>query len=175
MATHSSVLAWRSPGTGKPGGLPSMGSHRVGHDWSDLAAKNLCLTQDYKVFFLIFSSRGFIVSGFTFRSMIHLGLIYVYNVWVKIKILIYISNCSSIIFSKTIFSSLNCLCIFVKKSINYNMHESISGFCISLIYMPILSPISHNFDYSSWNQDLLHKSMDMSKCKMQNTFRRTYP
>ena len=38
MATHSSVLAWRIPGTGEPGGLPSMGSYRVGHDWSDLAA-----------------------------------------------------------------------------------------------------------------------------------------
>ena len=38
MATHSSVLAWRISGTGEPGGLPSMGSHRVGHDWSDLAA-----------------------------------------------------------------------------------------------------------------------------------------
>ena len=38
MATHSSVLAWRIPGTGEPGGLPSTGSHRVGHDWSDLAA-----------------------------------------------------------------------------------------------------------------------------------------
>ena len=38
IATHSSVLAWRIPGTGEPGGLPSMGSHRVGHDWSDLAA-----------------------------------------------------------------------------------------------------------------------------------------
>ena len=38
MATHSSVLAWRIPGTGEPGGLPSMGSHRVGHDCSDLAA-----------------------------------------------------------------------------------------------------------------------------------------
>ena len=38
MATHSSVLAWRIPGTGKPGGLPSVGSHRVGHNWSDLAA-----------------------------------------------------------------------------------------------------------------------------------------
>ena len=32
MATHSSVLAWRIPGTGEPGGLPPMGSHRVGHD-----------------------------------------------------------------------------------------------------------------------------------------------
>ena len=37
MATHSSVLAWRIPGTGKPGGLLSMGSHRVRHYWSDLA------------------------------------------------------------------------------------------------------------------------------------------
>ena len=38
MATHSSVLAWRIPGTAEPGGLPSMGSQRVGHDWSDFAA-----------------------------------------------------------------------------------------------------------------------------------------
>ena len=38
MATHSSVFAWRIPGTGEPGGLLSLGSHRVGHDWSDLAA-----------------------------------------------------------------------------------------------------------------------------------------
>ena len=38
LAAHSSVLAWRIPGLGEPGGLPSMGSHRVGHDWSDSAA-----------------------------------------------------------------------------------------------------------------------------------------
>ena len=38
MATHSSVLAWRIPGTGEPGEMLSMGSHRVRHDWSDLAA-----------------------------------------------------------------------------------------------------------------------------------------
>ena len=38
MATHSSVLAWRIPGMGDAGGLLSMGSHRVGHDCSDLAA-----------------------------------------------------------------------------------------------------------------------------------------
>ena len=38
MATHSSVLAWRTPGTGEPGELPSMGLHRVGHDGCDLAA-----------------------------------------------------------------------------------------------------------------------------------------
>ena len=46
MATHSRVLAWRIPGTGEPGGLPSLGSHRVGHDRSDLAAAaavNICV------------------------------------------------------------------------------------------------------------------------------------
>ena len=54
MATHSSTLAWRIPGTGDPGGLPSMASHRVGHEWSDLAAAaarpdhvGLCLTLDF--------------------------------------------------------------------------------------------------------------------------------
>ena len=36
MATHPSVLAWRIPGTAEPGGLPSVGSHRVGRDWSDV-------------------------------------------------------------------------------------------------------------------------------------------
>ena len=38
MATHSSVLAWRIPGTREPGGISSMRSHRVGHDWNNLAA-----------------------------------------------------------------------------------------------------------------------------------------
>ena len=46
MATHSSVLAWRIPGMGEPGGLPSMGSHRVGHDWGDLAAAAAYLSQN---------------------------------------------------------------------------------------------------------------------------------
>ena len=44
MATHSSVLAWRIPGMGEPGGLPSMGSHRVRHDWSNLAATAIYLS-----------------------------------------------------------------------------------------------------------------------------------
>ena len=41
MATHSSVFAWRIPGMGEPGGLPFMGLHRVGHDWSDLAVAGI--------------------------------------------------------------------------------------------------------------------------------------
>ena len=50
MATHSSVLAWRIPGTEEPGGLPSLGSHRVGHDWSDLAAVAVTELTDAWVF-----------------------------------------------------------------------------------------------------------------------------
>ena len=49
MATHSSVLAWRIPGTGEPGGLLSMGSHRVGHDWSDLAVAAAVIVNIYWV------------------------------------------------------------------------------------------------------------------------------
>ena len=41
MATHSTILAWRIPGTEEPGGLPTMGSQRVGHNWSDLAAAGM--------------------------------------------------------------------------------------------------------------------------------------
>ena len=48
MATHSHVLAWRIPGMAEPGGLPFMGSHRIGHDWSDLAAAATDIKQPAK-------------------------------------------------------------------------------------------------------------------------------
>ena len=48
MATHSSVLAWRIPGTEEPGGLPSMGSHRVGHNRIDLVAAAAASTAQQK-------------------------------------------------------------------------------------------------------------------------------
>ena len=51
MATHFSVSAWRIPGMGDPGGLLSMGSHRVGHDWSDLAAAAAVHAHIYVKFF----------------------------------------------------------------------------------------------------------------------------
>ena len=56
MATHSSVLAW-IPETGKPGGLPSMGSHRVGHDWSDLAVAAA------EIFQAVFLADGYLASA----------------------------------------------------------------------------------------------------------------
>ena len=58
MATHCSVLAWRIPGMGEPGGLPSMGSHRVRHDWSDLAAAAAFPASGSFPMSQLFTSRG---------------------------------------------------------------------------------------------------------------------
>ena len=51
MVTHSTVLAWKIPGMGEPGGLLSMGSHRVGHDWSDLAYEAYILVGIYSALY----------------------------------------------------------------------------------------------------------------------------
>ena len=71
METHSSVLAWRIPGMGEPGGLPSMGSHRVRHDWSDLAA---AAAFAFKYFPFFLPSPSF--SSFFPQSLFYLGFIY---------------------------------------------------------------------------------------------------
>ena len=67
MATHSSVLAWRIPETGKPGGLLSLGSHRVGHDWSDLAAASALV--------LPMNIQDWFPSGWTGWMFIHTSLV----------------------------------------------------------------------------------------------------
>ena len=61
MATHSSVLVWRIPGMGEPGGLPSMGSHRVGHDWSDLAAWHVVYVGMIFFFWSCYTTCGIVV------------------------------------------------------------------------------------------------------------------
>ena len=67
MATHSSVLAWRVPGTEESGRLPSMGSHRVGHDWSDLAA-----TTHRILVWLLFLSDQCVFSGMQVWERVYL-------------------------------------------------------------------------------------------------------
>ena len=77
MATHSSILAWRIPGTGEPGGLPSLRSHRVGHDWGDLAAAAAaCFFDDpADVGNLIFGSSAFSKSSLDiWKFMVHILL-----------------------------------------------------------------------------------------------------
>ena len=68
MATHSSVLAWRIPGTGEPGGLPSLGSHRVGHNWSDLAAAATFFS--YVIFILYLNTYDWETNGRSFPNFI---------------------------------------------------------------------------------------------------------
>ena len=65
MATHSSVLTRRNPGTGEPGGRPSMGSHRVRHNWSDLAAATAA---GYKLTDYCISQRRCIKTGAMMRK-----------------------------------------------------------------------------------------------------------
>ena len=59
MATHSSILAWRIPWTEKPGGLQSMGSQRVGHDWSDLAHSTVIHTSLHRYMYLKCIQMGY--------------------------------------------------------------------------------------------------------------------
>ena len=69
MAAHSSVLAWRIPGTGEPDGLPSMGLHRVGHDWSDLAAAAIGY-MIYKYFLLFYRFSFYFLHSFLWRIIV---------------------------------------------------------------------------------------------------------
>ena len=69
MATHSSVLAWRIPGIGELGGLPSMGSHRVGHDWSDLVADSILKSKD-----ITLSTKVRLVKAMVFPVVSHVWM-----------------------------------------------------------------------------------------------------
>ena len=102
MAAHSSVLAWRIPGTGEPGGLPSMGSHRVGHDWSDLAAAAACMSKGkentqtntqkilllYRVEFVLKFSIIVLRNWLHFKPYIVLGRswVYIYRICLNIML-----------------------------------------------------------------------------------------
>ena len=80
MATHSSVLAWRIPGMGQPGGLLSMGSHRVGQDRSDLAAAAA-----------VFSVHCYARISFWFGSY-YLFVTVPYIFWLQILSVIFVTN-----------------------------------------------------------------------------------
>ena len=72
MATHSSVLAWRIPGTGEPGGLMSMGSHRVGHNRSDLAASAAIFSHPSVNLIVAHHSLHFVFPLLTFTQCFYL-------------------------------------------------------------------------------------------------------
>ena len=86
MATHSSVLAWRIPGTREPGGLPSVGSHRVRHDRSDLAAaaaaarslRVVVILVNMLILFFSLNYWGIIYNAFLVSGVQHSAYIYIY-------------------------------------------------------------------------------------------------
>ena len=96
MAAHSSLLAWRIPGTGEPGGLPSMGSHRVGHDWSDLAAayspwgcKESDLTEQLSLSLCVTDSRSIHVSTngpILFQYLWVISTVYMYHISIHLSL-----------------------------------------------------------------------------------------
>ena len=84
MATHSSVLAWRIPGMGEPSGLPSMGSHRVGHNWSNLAAAAISFGVNAKILMISYKttlsgSAPNSPSPFPFNLQLHFSLPIIYT------------------------------------------------------------------------------------------------
>ena len=94
MATHSSVLAWRIPRMGEPGGLSSLGSHRVGHDWSNLAAAAAAAAV---LVHCIYMCRSFSIHLYVDG---HPGCLHVLaivnsaamNIWVRVSFSVFISS-----------------------------------------------------------------------------------
>ena len=92
MATRSSVLTWRIPGMGEPGGLPSMGSHRVGHNWSDLAQRALQDAWISKIILhgiQVWGQDRTLCSGYNLKTKSKIKeknvIRYSANIWVKSK------------------------------------------------------------------------------------------
>ena len=77
MATHSSVLAWRIPGMEESGELPSMGSHRVGHDWSNLAAATLCYMSMLYFIYKWWAFGMFLILAIVTNSTVNICLLWI--------------------------------------------------------------------------------------------------
>ena len=125
MAPHSSVFAWSILGTGKPGGLPSMGLHRVGHDWSDLTAAAAAISFPNHCTNLYFDS---IVLCFRCFATLPLGLLCNFLMIIKVAYLftfllfsrlrycsdlfpVFLLSCLSYYFVGFFFKSFCWLCI----------------------------------------------------------------
>ena len=147
MPTHSSVLAWRIPGTGEPGGLLSMGSHRIGHNWSDLAAAGL--------------SQGLRSNRFKWR----VPKLQCHTSWHSLPCPRYWQSEPLLRESLALHSLTWCLVSgvvsFCKRLFASNRLESDGGpgLCIKLLLLPRVSWQTHAFlvmccepvEYASWN------------------------
>ena len=125
MATHCSVLAWRIPGMAEPGGLPSMGLHRVGHDWSDLAAAVHSWELIMQVEMMLFASE----------QLFLIGWIWVSGGWLDFSILLLwlfpICSFYSPLKHNSPFSN-SIVISWVKKKENFKYQNDLSGRNIGL-------------------------------------------
>ena len=126
MTTHSSVLAWRIPGMGEPGGLLSVGSHRVRHDWSNLAA---AAANEKSSFPIIKSTKLpciYIRTVFTFVIRVYLSFVLrsIKSSWNLHPI--------SVAFVKSGILPFSCLCLLhsVSPSLGYHLSQQINLVCL---------------------------------------------
>ena len=114
MATHSSVLAWRIPGTEEPSGLPSMESHRVRHDWSDLAAAAADDDNLAQLDKMIWSHLDSAVSFTAFFQIFKMGELFFLPILYLKNALIYFCSCTYLETTEYLSHFCRCACLPLK-------------------------------------------------------------
>ena len=127
MATRSSILAWRIPGKGELGGLPSMGSHRVGHDSRDLAAARPFLNS-----FSVCSCHLFLISSVSVRSLPFLSFIVPIFAW-NVPLISPLSLRRSLVFPVLLFSSTS-LHYLLRKPFHLSLLFSVTLYSVGNIF-----------------------------------------
>ena len=133
MATHSNVLAWRIPGTGKPGGLPSMRSHRVGHNWRNLAAAVSII-----LCFIFYSFNFRFIDSFILFHVTYFLLVLSKYFWMIV------SEFIDLVYHSTVDGHLSCFqtCTMMENTIIYFSVVWLHCTCTYLIHSHPPHPIS---------------------------------
>ena len=175
MATHSSVLAWRIPGTGEPGGLPSMGSHRVGHDWSDLAAAVWLIIchQFWKCHIIFFKHYICLIFSLSICDIFFLNLLFTIACVLPINLSLHSSVCIicsdlsaiSLIFSSSVSKPLFNPSIEFLISVANFFHFKISAWFFLILYSSWQKLLVYSFvSLNLVNSDMRENSCIWSSC-----------
>ena len=156
MAIHFSVLAWRIPGTGEPGGLPSMGLHRVGHDWSDSAAAAAAAGIQYDDFIHVYTAM--VITHTSTPSHNYLLCVYV---WLLVTLKIYSLN-NFQRYNTVLLAIITMMCTRCPELIHLK-DESLYPW-LSSPHIPFSSPDSHYSDLCVYEFSFLD-----SICKWEHT------